>query len=416
MAASTQTPPRHAVARAVAELHAVLDEVIEASVWSMDPDETTATLIAATKLVARATELQLRVAAHAQSAGVGEASGASSTANWWAHTTRQTRTDAHRRMRLATALAEGHGPVRDALAAGDLVTEQARVIVDAVEQLPADLDQTLVLQAEAHLVAEARHHDARALRVLGRRLFEVIAPEQADAREARLLEREERDAAAAVRLTMTDDGHGRVHGRFTLDTLHGAMLKKALLAIAAPRHQATHGPLGERRPGPERMGRAFTEYLERYPTDRLPHAGGLNATVVVTMDVDSLTAGLKAASLDTGEKISASLARRLACEAGIIPAVLDSHSVVLDMGRKTRFHTEPMRLAIATRDKTCTTLGCDWPPGLCHTHHNTPWADGGHTNTTNARLLCPRHHARAHDPTFTMTKLPGGKVAFTRRT
>ena len=44
---------------------------------------------------------------------------------------------------------------------------------------------------------------------------------------------------------MYDDGHGKVHGRFTLDTLTGAMLKKALFATASPRHQASKGPLGQ---------------------------------------------------------------------------------------------------------------------------------------------------------------------------
>ena len=273
-------------------------------------------------------------------------------------------------------------------------------------------------QAERHLIALACDHDARALRVLGRRLFEVIAPEQADAHEARLLEKEEREAAGVVRFRMVEDGHGRVHGSFTLDALHGAMLKKALLAYAAPRHRAaTAGVLGERRPGPERMGRAFAEYVAGYPVEQLPQAGGVAATVVVTMDVETLTGGLRAASLDTGQQITAATARRLACEAGIIPAVLGTDSVALDLGRKTRFHTEPMRIAIALRDKTCTAEGCDWPPGLCHAHHDDlPWSHGGGTSTKHGRLLCPRHHARAHDPAFTTTKLPGGKIAFTRRT
>src|SRR4029079_18814556 len=102
-----------------------------------------------------------------------------------------------------------------------------------------------------------------------------IDTEAADAHEAKLLEREERDAQAACRLTMWDDGHGKVHGKFTVDTLTGAMLKKALLAFAAPKHQAASGPLGERRPTPERMGRAFGEYVSRYPTTKLPRAGGL---------------------------------------------------------------------------------------------------------------------------------------------
>jgi hypothetical protein len=75
-----------------------------------------------------------------------------------------------------------------------------------------------------------------------------------------------------------------------------------------------------------------------------------------------------------------------------------------------------MRIAIAHRDKHCTAEGCDWPPGLCHVHHNHPWASGGGTSTKHGRLLCPQHHARAHDPHYRMTKLPGGTVAFTRRT
>jgi hypothetical protein len=134
------------------------------------------------------------------------------------------------------------------------------------------------------------------------------------------------------------------------------------------------------------------------------------------MTLETLLGGLRAAQLDTGEMISAGLARRLACEAGIIPIVLGGESQVLDVGRKARFHNQPQRVAIAHRDKTCTAQGCDWPPGLCHAHHNIPWSQGGGTSVKNGRLLCPRHHARAHDPTYTMTKLPSGKVAFNRRT
>jgi Domain of unknown function (DUF222) len=417
MAASTAHPPLHAVARAVDQLDTVLDEVADAALWSMTPDETAATLTRLTRVIARATGLELRVAHHADTVGVGEDTGATSTANWWAHTTRQTRPEAHRKMRLATALAETHEPVRAALAAGDVLVDQAWVIVDAVDALPAEVDPALVERAERHLIGLAADHEAKALKVLGRGLFEVIAPDEADAHEARLLEREEQAAAADMRFTMAEDGHGRVHGRFTLDAVHGAMLKKALLAIAAPKHRATvEGRLGVRRPGPERMGRAFCEYLERYPVERLPNAGGLAATVVVTMTLESLTGGLGPATLDTGERISASLARRLACEAGIIPVVLGGRGEVLDVGRRTRFHTTPMRTALTVRDQGCTAEGCDAPPALCHAHHDQPWSQGGDTSVSNGRLLCPRHHARAHDPAYTTTHHHGGKVAFTRRT
>ena len=55
------------------------------------------------------------------------------------------------------------------------------------------------------------------------------------------------------------------------------------------------------------------------------------------------------------------------------------------------------------------------PASATPTTNNT-WSTGGKTTLADGRLLCPRHHARAHDPTFTITKLPGGKVAFHRRT
>ncbi len=79
-----------------------------------------------------------------------------------------------------------------------MLVEQARVIVKAVDDLPDDLAQDLVAQAEAHLVAEAAHHDARTLKLLGQRLLEVAAPDVADAHEAKLLEREEASRRRSV--------------------------------------------------------------------------------------------------------------------------------------------------------------------------------------------------------------------------
>ncbi|MEP9361980.1 DUF222 domain-containing protein [Nocardioides sp. CN2-186] len=405
----------HRVASATAQMRAVADSVVDASMWSMAAAEAGATLVELTRLKAQVSELEARVAAHADDLNVGEEVGATSTANWWAHQTKQTRPEGHGAVKFGHDL-EVHTITRDALAAGDLVTEQARVIVRAVDQLPDELDSELVAQAERFLVERAAELDARALAIAGKRLLEVVAPDAADAHEARLLEREEALAAQSCRLTMTDDGHGTTHGRFSLPTAQGAMLAKILHGFAAPKHQAATGPLGERRPGPQRMGRAFCELIERYPTDRVPDAGGVNATAVVIMSYETLMGGIKAAHLDTGEKISAGQARRLASQAGIVPVVLGSKSEILDVGRRKRFHTKAQRVALMIRDQRCTAEGCDWPPGMCHAHHDHLWSQGGPTDVEHGRLLCPRHHARAHDPTFEMTKLPGGKVAFHRRT
>ena len=234
----------------------------------------------------------------------------------------------------------------------------------------------------------------------------------------KVLEREERDAEAAATFRMYEDGHGKWHGRFTLPGLHGAMLKKTLMAYAAPKHRAAvDGYLpNHARPTDHKLGLAFMEYVARYPTDLLPNAGGMSASVVVLMDYQTLLGKLNAAQLDTGHRISPGLARKLACEAGIIPAVLGSKSQVLDLGRTTRFHTKTQRIALTIEQGGCTAEGCDWPPGMCHAHHHQPWSQGGDTSVKNGRLLCPRHHARAHDTVYTMTKLPEGKVRFHRRT
>jgi hypothetical protein len=158
------------------------------------------------------------------------------------------------------------------------------------------------------------------------------------------------------------------------------------------------------------------EYVQRYPTHKLPNAGGLNATVVVLMELETLMDGLKAAKLDTGETISPALARRLACEAGIIPAVLGGKSEVLDLGRSRRFHSKSQRIVATIEHDGCDAEGCDAPPGMTQMHHVVPWSQGGETNTRDVLMLCPPDHRRIHDPRYATTRLPSGKVRFIMRT
>ena len=88
---------------------------------------------------------------------------------------------------------------------------------------------------------------------------------------------------------------------------------------------------------------------------------------------------------------------------------------VLDLGRTKRFFTRAQTTAMSLRGKGCVTEGCNWPPWMCHAHHWTRWTDGGTTDLDQGGLLCPRHHARAHDPTYEMHRHPHGKVSFHRR-
>ena len=343
--------------------------------------------------------LTATVLAHATQVRVEETNGATTTATWWADATHRTRATAHRDVKLAVALSR-FTALAEALAAGRVNTEQAHAITRALSDLesdgPAELEPVVVEQAEKHLVDCANGFDAKHLKVLGRHVLTVVAPEVGEAHEAKLLEDEERRAAEKTRLTFASDGHGMVHGRFSIPALYGAMLAKAIQALTWAKQDPAE--VRQTRPTPVAAGQAFTELLERMDAKDLPTVGGVGATVVVTMTIDSLMGGLAAAALDTGEVISAGAARRLACEAGVIPMVLGGKSEVLDVGRRRRFHTRAQRLAIAQRDKICVVGGCDAPPSRCHVHHVVPWSEGGGTSVQDGRLYCSAHHAMVHDP------------------
>ena len=427
MSIHTFTPRRHPVAAGVARVEDELAGLAEVALWSMSADEAGETLTALSRVASRVAELTTRVLAQAEAVETGAGEGAVSATNWWAHHTRTTRAEAHRMKRLAGWL-DAYPAVREALASGDLRTDQAQVICAAVNDLPDDVAAWVPAQAVAFLLEQAEEHDAKALRVLGRRLLEVIDPEAADAEEARRLEAEEAAAREAASFTMSEDGHGTCHGRFTLPVLQGQMLHRHLVATALAENgksrsgetetETESGAGQSPRPpllGKHQLGLALMAYIESRPPETVPSSGGVAATVVVTMQLDTLQGGLKAASLDTGGRISAGEARRLACRAGIIPAVLDGPSIVLDLGRRRRLHTEAQRIALGLRDGGCTAVGCDTPPGLCHAHHDIPWSHGGATSIQNGRLLCPRHHRRIHDPGYQHTLDKHGQIRFTRR-
>ncbi|MDR6173859.1 hypothetical protein QE364_003583 [Nocardioides zeae] len=386
----------------------------------LSAQQTGIALIEAHRLVARASALVAVLVHHAEEVELHRENGASTAAVWLAKAATVTRRDAYRLARIGSAVGDRCSTyLAPACEAGAVDTEQADVIVKALDALPDDLDPDLRLQAEQAMVGLAADHDARALRALGKKILTVIAPDIGEAHDAAILEREEREARAASRLSMVSDGLGRVWGRFVIPELHGAMLRKALDAYAAPRHLNTADDPERRfqrdRSTPERYGQAFQQLLEMLDQKDLPATGGTGATVVVTMTLESLLGGLATASLDTGGQISAAEARRLACEAGLIPAVLGTKSEVLDLGRTARFHTRAMRLAMATRDRGCVAEGCDRPPHQCHAHHLQAWSAGGHTNTRDGCLLCDQHHHQIHDPLYLVERLGTGKLRFTRR-
>lgn len=414
----------------LSRVHASLTEVGEVPLGCLSDADVVRLVDELTGVTSRLTRELCRVVAEADRRRLGDATGARDVHQWWAGRSRHTHADAARLSRLARAFEDDlHAPTARALAGGELRVEQARVIVGAVDAIPASvcaadgitriIDPGVRAQARDHLLAAAAEHDAKALRRLGKRILDVVAPELGEAQEASALVREESRADATADLVLHDDGDGRCHGRFTLPSHVGAMLKRHLLALANPARHAEfdlRDEAGGWKPLRRRLGEAFIEYVERYPVEATPTTAGVNATIVITMTLEQLLGEHATALLDDGTRMSAGQARRLACEAGIIPVVLDGSSIPLDLGRSRRLFTKAQRIALGLRDGGCTARGCETTASGCHAHHDDPWSRGGRTGLANGRLLCPRHHRLAHDFRYAMTVHADNKVTFARRT
>ena len=237
-AAAAACPQAHAVVRFTESLTAALDRLEPVAAWSMTPEEQRRTLVALEQQQARLAELKLRVLVAADRNEVGADSGATSTAAWLAHQTKTTRQACFRDVHLATALDGDFEATRRALAAGNIDAEKARIIVGAVRELTEEYDELPAgthAKAEVHLLELAAQFDAAMLRKLGKRLFEVVCPEAADAAEGAKLADEEARARRTTYLSLHDNGDGTTEGRFRLPSLHAAALKKAVQALTSPR-------------------------------------------------------------------------------------------------------------------------------------------------------------------------------------
>jgi hypothetical protein len=117
--------------------------------------------------------------------------------------------------------------------------------------------------------------------------------------------------------------------------------------------------------------------------------------------------------LADGQPIPAAEARRIACDAGVIPVVMGGDGEVLDIGRTSRVVPVGMRRALNLRDGGCRFAGCDRPAAWCDAHHIGHWADGGPTTLSNLVLLCAFHHTLIHEG-WRLVGDPGGTVWFHR--
>jgi uncharacterized protein DUF222 len=406
--------PVHPLVAAVGTVDAALDEVAGVDPLFLPVEEKQRLLRDLTRSLARLAGLRAALLAVADD--VAAEAGARSPGMWLAAETRTSRREAVRDALLGALVRERWRVTGEAVAAGSMTWEQAGVVVGALDALPADLDPELVAKAEAHLVAEAGQFGPPELARLGRHVLEVVAPDVADAEQARALAAEERRAQAATRLSFRPRGDGSTDIHARLPDHVASRLRVYLDGFTSPRRSSPFGDV-DRLPLPRRRGEAFGALLEHIPATGLPVHGGTATSVMVMVDLDTLRTGCGCAETSTGEPITATAARRLACTAGIVPVVLGGAGEVLDLGRTRRLYSPAQRKALAIRDRHCRAQGCEIPAAWCEAHHaGRPWSQGGKTDLKDGLLLCSFHHHRTHDTGWDTSRLPNGDIRYTRRT
>ena len=130
-------------------------------------------------------------------------------------------------------------------------------------------------------------------------------------------------------------------------------------------------------------------------------------TLIVTVDYATLTGQLQNAGLIDGTPIDIDDLRRIACDAGVVPAIFAADGQPLYMGRKQRAATAAQKLALRVRDKRC--IGCGMRASACDAHHIIWWDNDGRTDMPNLVLLCPKCHKKVHRYGYTVVRNPKGQ-------
>jgi hypothetical protein len=305
------------------------------------------------------------------------------------------------RVRLTGEVVEPVLPLAAAaLRSGTISDHHLRVVRETLDDLPPQVREEKRGNVETYLVEQAEDYDPVQLGRLARRIRAYLDP------DGSLLD--ERQAVARRELSFSPDLDGTVRLRGRLDAEGAAIVQAALSPLAAPRPADAAGLKDPRTPARRRADALVDAARMLLNAGDLPTEGGQRPHLVVSIGLADLIAETGTADLDaTGGQVTATAARRTACDANIIPIVLGAKSEPLDVGRASYEVPQPMRRALIARDRGCAFPGCDRPPGWCAAHHILHWVDGGHTALCNLVLLCDAHHSVAHAEEWQITIIDG---------
>jgi hypothetical protein len=285
-----------------------------------------------------------------------------------------------------------HRVVGAALTEGELSEGHLRELTRAVTTLK------LPDWSEEILVEAARSVEPKVIRQLADRIRDRIEQDAID-------ELDEPAAEPADVLYTRDLPGGRVEFWGELSAETGARLTAMLEPLSTPRPE---GP----KDLAHRLGEAFADVVSLASrSGDLPSEVGERPHISVTVDVETLRRGVGHAVLDGDRYLSAAQARRIACDAKVIPVVMGTDSEVLDLGRTKRAVSVAQRKALHARDRGCAFPGCSRPPKWCDAHHIRHWSEGGNTDLGNLILLCRTHHTLVHHSQWRIA-MTGGIPAF----
>lgn len=358
------------------------------------PETVDACMRGLNKLMKLTYAAQLAFITAAQKQGLAERSGARSIKTWLQRTLNISGCDAATRVTLAEAAEPHDNALAQALRTGRISAEHCRVIARCITALPPHLTAAQRTEAERWLLAQADDLTPAELRQAADRLRFTLDPAQAARAE------EKKKADRELNITRQPSGMDLI--RLSCEPEMTAKLCTVLEPLAAPAPADDGTP--DLRSAACRRADALDSALEcLLSADTLPTTGGASQQLLVAIPYQSLTEdaatvigtqpGVLAA---TGEPISPGAARRIACDATILPVVLGGDSVPLDIGRQRRAAPPQIRAALLQRDGRCAFPGCDPPPGTSHAHHCVHWADHGETSLANMVMLCSAHHRILH--------------------
>ncbi|MDQ0823934.1 hypothetical protein QFZ60_000107 [Arthrobacter sp. B2I5] len=317
-------------------------------------------------------------------------------------------------------------PLMDALSAGALSWQHAKVVADETEGLTPDSAAALV----AHFFSPDAPNPARGaapgqlvpsrFRVRVRGWRERHHPESLQKRHAkgvadrRMEYTPDRDGMAWISLRLPGDTACAIWNRTTatarglqgpneprtLTQLRPDIAASLLLGTGTTAGQAngstatadTAAGSGSAPGAGSPTGSAGLTQIGKVPTPR--------ADVLVMVPVFSLLSVTdEPAELDGLGPIPASMARKLVADGAesFYRVLVDPRDgAPLEIGRTRYRLTETIKQWIRMRDGKCTFPGCSNRTPDNDTDHLTAWEHGGRTDVRNLGQLCPKHHRLKH--------------------